>query len=427
VSEATASARAPAAPAERAATTSKDRSVAARAFAAIGSMRFAVVLLLLLFVLTFLGTLEQRSASLYDVQVKYFDSLLLLHDFGPFSLPLPGAGLALSLLAVNLTVGGVVRIRKGKATIGILVSHGAILFLLATSLVEFLASDKGQMKVVTGETADEFEDKQQWEIAIRERLPSGGAREHVLDAKRLSALSEGDRATFVSESLPFDVVVHGWTRNAEPRRAERPDAGVEGVALRALDPVTDSNYVNIPGCFATLRPTAGGEPRRGVLWGYPALAPERTGPGAWVVDFGERRFEVDLRPRRWTLPFAVRLNRFVHEEHPGTRRPKEFSSYATKIDGGVERDVHVTMNAPLRHAGYTLYQSGWGPEDEPPGVPLYSVFSVVRNPMDRLPIVACAFIFVGLAIHFGMRLYRHVTSESALRAARAAGVAGGAA
>ena len=34
------------------------------------------------------------------------------------------------------------------------------------------------------------------------------------------------------------------------------------------------------------------------------------------------------------------------------------------------------------------------------GTPLFSVFSVVHNPSDRWPIVACGIIFVGLLLHF---------------------------
>ena len=42
-----------------------------------------------------------------------------------------------------------------------------------------------------------------------------------------------------------------------------------------------------------------------------------------------RTFEVDLRHRSWPLPFRVRLDRFVHERHPGTNMDSRFSSYAS--------------------------------------------------------------------------------------------------
>jgi hypothetical protein len=98
-----------------------------------------------------------------------------------------------------------------------------------------------------------------------------------------------------------------------------------------------------------------------------------------------------------------------------------FSSYVTKVEDGVERDVHVTMNEPLRHRGYTFYQSGWGPPGASPGEPHYSTFSVVRNPSDRVPIWACTVIALGLLVHFGRRLALHVRASSSRPTAGAAG------
>ena len=78
----------------------------------------------------------------------------------------------------------------------------------------------------------------------------------------------------------------------------------------------------------------------------------------------------------------MKLDRFVYRAHPGTGMPKEFSSHVTKLDRGTARKVHITMNAPLREEGYTLYQSGWGPQDAMPGsqTRFYSSFSVVAKP-----------------------------------------------
>ena len=87
------------------------------------SLGFTVVLLLFLALLTYLGTLEQIELGLFDVQKKYFESLFLIHDAGFIRVPLPGAGLVQLLLFFNISVGGVIRIRKGWKTCGILVSR----------------------------------------------------------------------------------------------------------------------------------------------------------------------------------------------------------------------------------------------------------------------------------------------------------------
>ena len=102
-----------------------------RLFASYG---LAVVLLVLLMILTFLGTLEQKHASIYDVQRKYFESAIVVHWLGPVPIVLPGAMVLLGLLFVNLIVGGLVRIRKRVATLGVIVGHVGILMLLGLQL-----------------------------------------------------------------------------------------------------------------------------------------------------------------------------------------------------------------------------------------------------------------------------------------------------
>ncbi len=400
------------------------RALPARAVGLLSSLALAIVLLLLLLVLTFLGTLEQRHASLYDVQRRYFESVVLVHDFGPFtlggveigpiSIPLPGASVVLALLALNLVVGGVVRLRKGVATLGVLVTHLGILLLLGGSLVEFLVSEKGQLTLyeprgadpVASAGASEFRSHHAWEIVVRERLDGRKATEYVLDAARLEDLDPDDEVTFTHARLPFAVEVTGWLRNAVPVLAPGDGDAVEGWRLegRALGKEAE---LHRPGATVTLRAAAGAAPLRGLLWSAQALP--------WVVAVEGRRFEVDLRRKRWPLPFRLVLRRFVHDEHPGTTMAREFSSYVTKLEDGVARDVHVTMNEPFRHRGYTFYQSSWGPQDAGPGEPLYSTFSVVRNPSDRIPLIACLVIAAGLLLHFGRRLALHVAGEARRR------------
>jgi len=369
------------------------------------SYGLAVTLLLLLLTLTLLGTLEQASSSLYDVQRKYFESLFLVHHFGAVPVPLPGATLVLALLAVNLVVGGIVRMRWKTRTIGILVAHFGILMLLGGSLIEYYLSNKGRMTLHEGESAAEFQSYYDWEIAVRERLADGSAKEFVLPYDRLAALDPSDLARFTSKGLPFAVEVTGWTRNAQPRRTGPPTAPYEGWVIKEI-PAEKEAEQNMPAAYVTLRSAPSAKTQPSTLLFGPTGVP-------WVVTTqGGRRFEVELRARRWELPFTIALDRFVHAEHPGTSMAREYSSYVTKLEGGVAREVHITMNEPLRNKGYTFYQSGWGPTNAPPGTPLYSTFSVVQNPSDRMPLISCIVIALGLLWQFLVKLYFHIRAES---------------
>ena len=69
------------------------------------SLRFAMALLVMLAILTLLGTLAQQYLGLLDAQKKYFESWFLVEDFGPVPVPMPGGRLVMTLLTVNILVG----------------------------------------------------------------------------------------------------------------------------------------------------------------------------------------------------------------------------------------------------------------------------------------------------------------------------------
>src|SRR5262245_37333843 len=110
-----------------------------RIAALLSSFGFAAILLVFLTLLTWLGTLEQVEHGLYETQKKYFESIFLVHWVGlrlpwiadgafewahvSLPVPLPGVYLLLSLLLLNLLCGGIVRMRKDRARLGILVAH----------------------------------------------------------------------------------------------------------------------------------------------------------------------------------------------------------------------------------------------------------------------------------------------------------------
>jgi hypothetical protein len=285
------------------------------------------------------------------------------------------------------------------ATAFVLVVHVGILMLFTSGLVEYRTSQKGRLMLFEGETGSSFKSYFDWEIVARERRADGTATEFVLGTDVLSDLDPRDTARFRSDRLPFDVVVTSWTRNGDPKWA----GGEWRIVPRPPEMQAEANA---PGAVVTLDPKNRAEPvQRTWLWGGPVPgAPVRP----WAVRAGGRAFEVELRQVTWPLPFSIELTRFVHRKHPGIATPARFSSYVTKREDGSSRDVHITMNAPLRHRGYTLYQSGWGPENAPEGARLYSVFSVVRNPSDQWPLYACIVIFSGLLLHFVSKLFRFV-------------------
>ncbi|MBN2307357.1 MAG: cytochrome c biogenesis protein ResB [Candidatus Hydrogenedentes bacterium] len=367
----------------------------------------ACVLFLLLFVLTFLGTVEQVQSGLYDVQQRYFHSLFVVHwAGGVVPLPLPGAYLLMTLLLVNLICGGIVRMRKDWARAGVLVTHVGIALLLVGGFVRARSAVEGHMTLYEGERADEFESYYEWEMAIAEVKAGGECTEYAIPGAEFAGTASGGSMTFVREELPFDLTVSGYARNAVPRPASGPMGGgartVDGFYLEPLVAVKQAEQ-NIPGVYVTVRDHKTGGSHEAILWGMQRCPA--------VIESGGRRWAVDLRKVRRQLPFTIALDKFTRELHPRTSIPKVFMSEVTKIEDGASEQARISMNEPFRYRGYTFYQASWGPPNAQPGQPLYSTLAVVRNPAENAPLYASVVIVFGLGLHFGVRLWRHLRTE----------------
>ncbi len=124
-----------------------------------------------------------------------------------------------------------------------------------------------------------------------------------------------------------------------------------------------------------------------------------------TVEIGEETWSIDLTRRRYSLPFGLELEKFEKEDHPGTRRAREYSSDVVRIDDGVATDrYHISMNQPLRYGGFTAYQASWGPQGAGPGDRLYTSLAISNNPADQWPKWATYVVAIGMTIHFVQKL-----------------------
>ena len=108
-----------------------------KSFDFIASYGFACIIFVFLFVLTYLGTIEQVNVGLYEAQKKYFESMIVVHWLGPIPIVLPGVYLLLVLFTVNLIAGGIIRLRKNKNTIGNLITHLGMLMMVFAAFVNY--------------------------------------------------------------------------------------------------------------------------------------------------------------------------------------------------------------------------------------------------------------------------------------------------
>ncbi|MDQ1257085.1 MAG: hypothetical protein QG656_1686, partial [Candidatus Hydrogenedentes bacterium] len=386
----------------------KPRSNPQRLFDFFASYGLSVVLLLFLALLTLLGTLEQVDHGLYEVQKQYFESLFLVHWFwDAVPVPLPGVYLLLVLATVNLICGAVIRARKGWRSIGILIAHTGILILMLAAFISFKASVRGHATLYEGERTSEFQSYEEWEIAIEPVAPNTATKSYFISEAEFAALEAGKKTVFSADGLPFELTLDGYAANSQPQQAGMGGADrrvVDGVSLLALASEREAEQ-NAPGVYASV--SGPGAAAETVLWGL-SQAP-------WVVQAEGGPWSIALRHRSWPLPFTVQLDKFTRELYPGTQMPKAFKSDVTRIDGDDRQQAVISMNQPLRHKGYTLYQASYGPSNAPPGTPMYSSLAVVRNPADQFPLYSCVIICFGLFIHFGQTLVGYLRAESRKR------------
>ncbi len=384
------------------------------------SYGFASIIFVFLLILTFLGTIEQVNVGLYEAQKKYFESIFLVHWIPIYNewalpIPLPGVYLLLALFTVNLIAGGIVRIRKNKNTIGNLVTHAGMLLMVAAGFVNYTYAQDGHMTLAENEQASEFVSYYSWEIAIAQPEDGKIAQEMIVPNDAFAYVKPGNPKTFTSDALPFDLTITDFYRNSVPVGAgpfvQQTMHVIDGYALQSLDLDREAER-NAAGAYVVVKEKQSGATHEGIVWGL-ADAP-------WGVSVGCKKYTVDLRHKRYPLPFAIALDKFHHENHPGTGMASMFMSEVTKIENGSKTPVKIQMNEPLRHLGYTFYQASWQPANPATGRPVLSTLAVVKNPADQWPLYSCIVITIGLLIHFVAKLWKYLRAENRRLATRKA-------
>jgi hypothetical protein len=385
----------------------------------LSGLGLATVLLVILMVETWLATLEQVHYGLHATLQKYFTpgAWYILPDagiiderlVGKYLPPLPGGYWVCALLVINLTLGGIIRIRKGWKKAGILMSHFGIIFMIVAGGVAQLKEERGVMMLsetensVFPKTADYAQAFTETTVEITE-VKDGklvGPVQFVKDAYYLDLKGEMVR-TVQLPKLPFDLEFQGYVQNAKPMSASamaptRGEPIVDGWYLFGREPNKETE-IDTPGVHARVRAKDG---KKGEVF---LLAVESRAP--YTVTADGRTFIVRMDKRVWPVPFQVRLEDARSEYHPNTSRPKVFESDIVRIEDGRESKVFIEMNEPMRYAGYTFFQRTMmnGPSGGDREATI-SGFEVVRNPADKWPEYSIYVVGLGLCLHFLMKLW----------------------
>lgn len=360
-----------------------------------------LVCLLILFTLIFFGTLYQTEHGLFEAQKKFFGyGLVLIGEF----FPLPAASLVLWVLSIQLAALMAVRLPWKPAKAGLWVVHLGIMSLLVGGFITQVMAVESQLTLAEGEEGQYSTSYQDWELAFWE---TSGDSNRVL-AFDAGALPAGTMAELAPYRATLRIAVNypncdAFTEESGKTGADKQEIvylNASNVAvLEARKPEKEVTQ-NVPGLLFTLS-EPGRDARHILLYGA------ESQPLSLMM--GGRRVFCQLRLKHYPMNFSLKLTDFVKNVHPGTDVPSSFESYADLREQGGSRQVKVWMNNPLRHQGYTFFQASYV---QPPGMAERSTFAVVTNPGRVLPYVSSLVVFVGLLLHFLLKLVPFIRQEA---------------
>ena len=367
------------------------------------SLKLTVVLLGLSALLVFFATLDQTNLGIWGIQHKWFRAFIVLHTVKGYPIPVFPGGYAIGgMLFLNLVAAHIHRFKFTLKRTGLLLTHLGLLVLLLGELLTGLWQREYQLRLEQGETKSYSESPQYSELAI-----INGTDPDWDDVVAIPEQLLSSGAALQPPKLPFRLIVKDYFPNAVLQMRTQvpnaaPSAATSGLGLQVVTtplPITyKQDERNLPAAFLEL------------------IGPQGT-LGTWLVstqitepqtlEFEGKSWRLILRPARIYTPYSMSLIKFSHDKYAGTDIPKNFSSKVRlqTADGRTDREVLIYMNNPLRFEGLTFYQASFQGDST-------TILQVVKNPSWLLPYVACAMLFLGLIVHFGISLINFASKRS---------------
>lgn len=349
--------------------------------------------LIWLIVLTVLGTVAQSSIGLLQAQNIFFSSYIYwLGDL----LPTPGGYTTLGVIFLSL-ISNLIFATKWKMTkIGVITVHVGALLLLFGGLITAIYNQEGSLVIPPNATIDFFSDYHKMELAI---IDQSGVENKTITFSQ-DFLKEGKILKAEGISLEIEILNFFNNTRIKQRDSAISDSGFKGFAT-VFDlqeaPSSGESDKNQAGIIFRLR---GADPGQDGIY---AIFEEMPLPQ--TVVFNGIKILFQIRKARTILPFQLKLLGFEKMYYPGTTLAKSFKSKVLLIEGDVNQRALIEMNSPLRHRGYTIYQSSFH-EDANGDT---TILVVVKNAGAIFPYISSVIMCLGLLIHLVVKIPRRKT------------------
>ncbi|MCK4888769.1 MAG: cytochrome c biogenesis protein ResB [Candidatus Aminicenantes bacterium] len=360
------------------------------------SLKLTVACLIFLAILTTWGTIYQADNGLYAAKAKFFTSWFFLA--GGF-IPLPGAGLVLSVLFVNLISSMIFRIGLRLKNIGNILTHLGILILLLGGFFTFFFSEESVLMLKEGEKSSWSNSYHAWELSVWK--DARGVRH--FSSISLNDLGKDEKINF--PDFPITIKVKKVFMNSsafrDRERSSNNDilnsSGIVSIDEKETEPEPEAN---IPGLVLFSE-----DLRKDILLYGGENIPTSAEIKGDIYNFS-------LRKLRKKLPIELGLLDFRIKKYPGSEIVKSYESTVEIRHDDLKREVIISMNKPFRYKDYTFFQSRY--QITPAGVE-YSIFAVVKNSGRLLPYISSIAVFIGMLIHFIVMLFRRKKENSSLQ------------
>lgn len=332
-----------------------------------------------LMVLLVVGTIVQKDIGIYQAQVKYFSSIILWFGI----IPLPGGAVTMAVIFVGLFSKLIYRTSYSKRNLGIAVTHFGSFLLLAGGILTGLFSFEGNMVIPEGDNVNFFKDYHKLELAIVDTTPK---EKNLTYAFGDAFLEKNQKINH--KDLPFTVEILKYCQNCSITPRKDATEELKGFAKRF---VINSQALE----------KEESENRSGIV--FKVIGSEDDGtymivesmPVTQSINSNGKSYFIDIRHKRYRLPFEIELIDFEKKVHAATTMAKSYKSIIILKDKKLNQRTVVQMNEPLRYKGYTFYQSSFVDE---PGKQT-TIFAVVKNIGRLFPYISSLVICFGLMIH----------------------------
>ena len=298
---------------------------------------------------------------------------------------------------------GSVFLFKRKA--GLVILHFGIVLLIVSEFITAFYSQEGRMVIHENERQYTVDQRGQYELVFQDlSVPNSLDKSVVVSDDEFST----DEWTNLP-TLPFELqVVQYFEDGVLGRRTKNPHPAAEGI-LRSMEIKTKEFHkseMKTPIMQIVLRSPEGEEFYSAIVKfkNYLKGIPVRFFYGGKYYDLFLRYQKSYLFSRGAMKPFCLELLDFRSDKYMGTENVRSYSSLVRLIDPdkGVNRQVLISMNTPLRYAGRTFYQSSFTPGESG------TVLSVVKNPGWTIPYLSGMLLSIGLLFHFCFLLSKFI-------------------